>query len=115
MEYRFCTAVTGQTAWARRSVCLRDPPVGGLSGLHQLFHGAGCLLDGHAAVDPVDIAEIQMVCLEALQGAVDGCLDGLRPAIRDQRLVHRIGCLVKTDAALGSQHDLAAIRFQCLS
>ena len=64
---------------------LREPEVTDLPGTDQLRHGADGLLDRHGAVDPMQVVEVDVGDLEALQAGLARLPDPLGAGVDDAR------------------------------
>jgi hypothetical protein len=91
-----------------------NPRFGHAEGLHlslrdEGLHRSGDLLDGHVGIDPVLVKQIDGLHPQALQRALDGPADVLRPA-GDAAVLTGLG--IDVEAELGGDHHPVAYRPQ---
>src|SRR4051812_33820004 len=89
----------------------RKPEMLHLAGLNQFLDRTGNVLDGYLRVDAVLIEQVDDVGSQALQRALDGRLDVLRPAIQD--LLFAV--VTEREAELGRDYHPVANGCQCLA
>ena len=106
-EYSFCSAATGCTAWARRTVCgagLRQAEMPDLACRDQVLDRAGHVLDRHVGIDAVLIEQVDHLDPEPLQRGLATARICSGRLFRPAMLAVRID----VEAELGGDHDLVA-------